>query len=87
MKVVKGFTLRSLKNAADVVVFPFEEIVNSVSVILAMSYGKAVIAPDMGSMPGTTDKKGSFFYDRNDKSGLFNALNKALNFNLISMGK
>ena len=74
-------------NAADVVVLPFREILNSGSVVLAMSFAKAIIAPYMGDLPEVIDKNGGFLYNPNDKSGLFNAMNQALESDLISMGR
>jgi glycosyltransferase involved in cell wall biosynthesis len=74
-------------NAADVVVLPFHDILNSGSVLLAMSFGKAVIAPSMGCIPEVIDKNGGFLYSPKDKSGLINALNQALKADLISMGQ
>lgn len=37
--------------AADVVVLPFQTILNSGSVFLALSFNRAVLAPDLGSLP------------------------------------
>lgn len=37
--------------AADVVVLPFQAILNSGSVFLALSFNRAVLAPDLGSLP------------------------------------
>ncbi|MBN1472362.1 MAG: glycosyltransferase [Syntrophaceae bacterium] len=74
-------------NASDVVVFPFQEILNSGSVILAMSFGKAVICPHMGSIPEIMDEKGGFLYDPNDELGLFDSLNLALQSDLPSVGR
>lgn len=74
-------------NASDIVVLPFNEILNSGSVILAMSFGKAIICPNIGSIPEILDENGSFLYNPNDRSGLFNALNQALKSNIISMGQ
>jgi len=37
-------------NAADVAIFPFNKIANSGSVLLAMSFGKPIICPNMGSL-------------------------------------
>ncbi|WP_116809840.1 glycosyltransferase family 4 protein [Steroidobacter cummioxidans] len=37
--------------AADVVVLPFEDILNSGSVFLALSFNRAVLAPNLGALP------------------------------------
>jgi len=38
-------------NAADIIVLPYLDILNSGVAILAMSFGKPVIAPRTGSIP------------------------------------
>jgi len=65
-------------NAADVVVFPCRNILTSGGVILAMSFGKAIIAPRIGCIPDTLDSSGSFLYDPNERNGLLNAMKEAM---------
>lgn len=73
-------------NAADAVVLPFQDILNSGSTILAMSFAKAVIAPNIGCIPELIDKGGGFLYNPNRKSNLANAINEAQTSDLLSMG-
>ena len=73
-------------NAADVVVLPYKKIFTSGTVLLAMSFGKAIIAPSTGSLPDILDVNGSFLYDSQDSSGLKNAMEKSLNHDLKAMG-
>jgi glycosyltransferase involved in cell wall biosynthesis len=47
-RFIENGELQYFFNAADVVALPFKKIENSGSVILAMSFKKAVIAPAMG---------------------------------------
>lgn len=56
---------------ADVCVFPYEDIFNSGSVLLAMTFGKPVIAPKKGSIPSVLHDKNYLYED------LENALIKA----------
>jgi beta-1,4-mannosyltransferase len=74
-------------NAADIVVQPFKKIMTSGSVILAMSFGKPVIAPAIGCMPDILDNEGNFLYEPSDPNGLLKAMQLALEADLIKMGK
>jgi beta-1,4-mannosyltransferase len=73
-------------NATDVVVFPFTEILTSGSVLLAMSFGKAIVVPSIGCIPETVDTQGGFLYDPNDLDGLSRALKKVFSSDLDVMG-
>ncbi|WP_439026672.1 glycosyltransferase [Haloarchaeobius sp. DT45] len=61
-------------HAADIVVLPYEDIMTSGSVILAMSFGRPVIAPAIGCIPAVTDEDGSFLYEQSDPNGLRDAM-------------
>lgn len=61
-------------SAADVVVAPFQDVLTSGSVILAMSFGKAVVAPRIGCLPELVSEHGGFLYDARDSGGLRAAL-------------
>lgn len=77
-------------NASDIVVFPFKKILTSSSILLAMSFGKPIIAPRMGSIPDYVDEKGAILYSPFDERGLIKAIQKSLelsNQELEEMGK
>ena len=76
-------------NACDVVVFPYKNILTSGAVLLAMSFGKACIAPKIGCIPDTLDDIGSFLYNPKDRDGLANSLQLAIDnkSRLDRMGK
>ena len=77
-------------NAADVVVLPFQDILTSGSTLLAMSFGKPVIAPRMGCIPEVSHGKGAFLYNPynpNEEEGLLRAIHQASSANLAEMGK
>jgi len=74
-------------NAADVVVLPYQDILTSGAVILAMSFGKPAIAPAIGCIPDVLDKEGSFLYDPLEKDGLLRAMRRAVDADLGKMGK
>ena len=74
-------------NAADVVVLPFRDILTSGSALLAMSFGKAVIIPNIGCVPEVLDSRGGFLYDPNEEDGLLRSMQQALEVDLATMGQ
>lgn len=68
-------------NAANVVVFPYREVLTSGAIILGMSFGKACVAPRLGCIPDYLDEQGAFLYDFKpaDVSTLADALQRAIN--------
>jgi glycosyltransferase involved in cell wall biosynthesis len=75
-----------LLGAADAVALPFRDILTSGSAILAMSYGRPVIAPSLGCLPETLPADGNLLYDPDDAGGLRWALWRALTADLDSLG-
>ena len=75
-------------NAADIMVLPYRDILNSGSVILGMSFGKAIITPYLGCMPEVLNSSGSFLYDPGEQDGLLNAMKRAMDAKarLLEMG-
>ncbi|WP_223280032.1 glycosyltransferase family 4 protein [Nostoc sp. PA-18-2419] len=76
-------------NACDVVIFPYREILTSGAVLLAMSFGKACIAPREGCIGDVLDNAGAFLYEMDDENGLTKAMNSALDkhHELFIMGR
>jgi len=73
-------------NASDVVVFPFQKIFTSGSVLLAMSFRKAVIAANLKFLDEVLAPDGRILYDPNDSDGLQGAMQRALSSDLRVMG-
>lgn len=73
-------------NAADVVALPYREIFTSGSVLLAMSFARAVIAPRRGCIGETIDDGGAILYDADVQDGLVGALRSAMTADLDAMG-
>jgi beta-1,4-mannosyltransferase len=71
-------------NASDVVVFPFQEIFTSGSALLAMSFGKAIIAARLRYLEEVLDSEGALFYHTEDE--LERILERALTVDLVEMG-
>ena len=65
-------------NGADVVVLPYRDILTSGAAILAMSFGRACIAPRLDFLTEVLDDQGGFFYDVGDEAGILGALRSAL---------
>ena len=61
-------------NSANVCVLPFQRILNSGSLLLAMSFGKPVIAPKLGSIPEVAHPESCVVYDSSIELGLPEAL-------------
>jgi len=73
-------------NGADVMVYPFREVLTSSSVILAMSFGRPVIVPRMGCLPELVGEEAGFLYEPGDVAGLAGAIERAAGADLPAMG-
>ncbi|PZD74197.1 GDP-mannose:glycolipid 4-beta-D-mannosyltransferase [Acaryochloris thomasi RCC1774] len=65
-------------NAADVVVFPYRRVLTSGSIVLAMSFGRACIAPQEGGIQDVLDSSGAFLYDSRQPIGLAQAMQASI---------
>ncbi len=63
--------------SADVVVLPYLEVLTSGSVMLAMSFGKPVVAPRRGHLVDVVPDFAGILYDPTDQDGLRNAMLEA----------
>lgn len=73
--------------AADVVVLPYRSILTSGSLLLAMTFAKPVIAPDLGCVGELLDAEGGYPYDPDSADGLSTALQQAASRSLDGMGQ
>ena len=67
----------ALMSVADVVVFPYRDVLTSGAVLLAMSFGKACIAPRLGCIPETIGEEGGFLYGASPTETLAGTLAEA----------
>lgn len=74
-------------SAADVVVLPFKSILTSGSLILAMSYGKPVIAPRTDTIVETLGAADWLLYDPQDEQGLLYALKESTQVDLGALSQ
>ncbi len=70
--------LQIFYNACDLAAYPFRQILNSGSVIMAMSFGRCFVAPTMGSVPEVAYPRAYFGYAPDDPDGLASAMRAAL---------
>ncbi|MEO0840351.1 MAG: glycosyltransferase family 4 protein [Cyanobacteria bacterium J06643_5] len=93
IKFISGFVpdeeIQIYMNASDVIVFPYQEILTSGAVFLAMSFKKACIAPHQGCFGEVLNDNGAFLYNSDCQNGLFQALESAIKnkHQLINMGE
>lgn len=79
IRIEKGLVddnrLQHFFNAADVTVLPFQNVLNSGSLLLAMSFGSPVVAPKIGSIPEIACPDWFFGYEASDEvDNLANAM-------------
>ncbi|MTJ11414.1 glycosyltransferase [Anabaena sp. UHCC 0187] len=74
-------------SAADIVVLPFEKILTSGSLILAMSYNKPIIAPRTDSIVETLGAADWLLYENQDNQGLVKALKASTQVDLNKLSE
>jgi beta-1,4-mannosyltransferase len=79
--------LQIYMQASDVVVFPFRQMHTSGSVLLAMSFGKPVVAPALAAIPEYVDDRCAVLFDPTDTDGLRKSLVRVSSLDLRRMGK
>ena len=77
LKFIPDDELQIYINASDIMVYPYRDIFTSGGILLAMSFGKPIIAPCIGCITDTLDNDGSFLYDPEQQDGLLRAMRKA----------
>jgi beta-1,4-mannosyltransferase len=63
-------------NAADAAVFPYRNSLTSGALVLAMSFGRACVAPRLPGMADCLGEQGGFLYDAHRQGGLCDALSQ-----------
>ncbi len=74
-------------SAADAVVLPFRAVQTSGSLLLAMSYGRPVIAPRLGELPETLGDAADFLFTAGDEDDLRQQLARALTLDLGDLAR
>jgi beta-1,4-mannosyltransferase len=73
--------------AADVLVTPFSEVLTSGSVILGLSFGLPIIAPQRGCLPELINSRTGILFSEKDPEGLLHAMQSIQTMNLEKMGQ
>ncbi len=68
--------------SADFFVMPYKNIVNSGSLMLALAFGKPLVAPNVGSIPEVATPQCSMLFDQAGSQELKSALARSLEMNL-----
>lgn len=77
-KFIEEDKIQYYMNAADILVLPYRDILNSGSVHLGMSFRLPIIAPELGCIPATVPNANEFLYDPSDPEALRRVLAEAL---------
>lgn len=64
--------------AADVMAFPYTRFLTSGALVLAMSFGKPCLAPNVGMINEYTGREGAFLYEEGVVNALVDALRRAV---------
>jgi glycosyltransferase involved in cell wall biosynthesis len=59
------------------VVLPFRDVLSPASLVLAMGFGRLIVAPRIGCIPETADPEGTILYDPSRPGALEAALGEA----------
>ncbi|MCC6832857.1 MAG: glycosyltransferase [Thermoleophilia bacterium] len=86
LRFIEDAELQVWLRAADLVVLPFRDILTSGRAILALSFGRPVVAPALGCLPETVPPTAGVLYDPAAPDALSGALRTALSGDLAAMG-
>lgn len=91
VRLVPGFIpedqLQLYLKAADIVVLPFDAVLTSSSVVLAMSFARPVVVPEMGCLGDLVTSDVGVLYDPSSAGSLRDALLQCTQLDLATMGK
>jgi glycosyltransferase involved in cell wall biosynthesis len=74
-------------NAADVVVLSHRAGLNSAVAVLGMTFGRAIVGPDMGCMGSLLRDSGNLTYEPGDTAGLARALERSVAIDFEQLGE
>lgn len=78
--------LAKLFKAVDWIVLPYQRILTSGSLLTVMGQQKAVIAPQLGTIPDYLDENGGVLYESNKKDSLLLSLEKSIGLDAQKLG-
>lgn len=74
-------------NAADLVVLPYRSVLTSGAAMLALSFGRGIVAPRLGCLPELERSGAALLYDPSEPDGLAAALARALELDASALGE
>ena len=74
-------------NAADLLVLPYRSVLTSGAAMLALSFGRGIVAPRLGCLPELERSGAALLYDPSDPDGLAGALARALELDASALGE
>jgi len=86
-RFIPNTDLQLFYNVADIIVLPYTEVLSSGAALLAMSFGRPVIAPAIGCLTEVVTLGVGSLYDPTDPQGLYKALLRARTADLETMGQ
>lgn len=86
MRYIADDDIQLFMRAADIVVFPFRRTQTSGSIMLALSYGKPVIAPAIATIPEYVDETMGLLFDPSQPDSLRATLEKSASMDLGRLG-
>jgi len=86
LEFVPGERVQYYMNAADVVALPFREVLTSGSTILAMSFGKPVVVPEVGCVASVVPGDGGLTYRDDAPDALRSTLRATMDADLDAVG-
>jgi len=78
--------IQNYMNASDAVVLPYQDVLTSGAGVLAMSFSRAMVLPDLCCVPDFADGEGSVVYDPADPDGLTRAMERVMSRDTGGMG-
>jgi beta-1,4-mannosyltransferase len=78
LRYIDDAELQYFVRAADAVVLPFQDVLTSGSAILALSFGRPVVAPRLGNLIEVVNEEAGVLYDADDPGGLANGMRAVL---------
>jgi len=79
--------IQTYLNAADIVVLPFENILTSSTVTLAMSFSRPLITPSLGCSRELLSQQNQLLYNSDEAGGLLNRMQSCWSHDLIDIGQ
>lgn len=82
LRFIEEDEVQTFFNATDIVLLPYNNVFTSGNLFLALTFNKAVVAPDTGIISEVVDESFGIKYDPADKSALLQAMRNATEIDL-----